>query len=597
MEKTEVETQPTVAQSTPDLPAARLFTIVERDSDTYIQLPHQELRHFIWNQMDEQTLISPSHLYQKDDSDIIKTQRDRGAMFLLDEAIQQWFPWFEEYGTRLFDEGCNLMDDVCDQYADIHDSIVDLGRFLSDSRAKLLAENEHILAGNDVTFARLFYALQKKDLTLCVAHENTRYAGQVRRVVYQPANMFSPRTINVELVIYAHTGKRLKQFRSYFSVFDFEGVSTLKELGITVITDDVKHELIERGKRYIALTSSPSHSAYKGSVVRRNWYTGTEFRASGRVMVDMLAMKTIDPNYRHYFALGSSRDEDDRAAAYIPLTDDVLMCTSPYVYGFSFSAKVWGEMLVDTISDIKFRADAYDQLVLQDDIKEMLIALVDNPNSTGHDFIDGKGGGTIFLLAGSPGVGKTLTAEAIAEKLQQPLYMVGVGELGTDVEALEKHLRDILDIATSWGAVLLLDEADIFMEERDDINIERNAMVGVFLRMLEYYQGTLFLTTNRAKSIDDAFYSRISLAIKYEDLTEDNRNIIWSNILGLYTKEANVDLSHVDIFQLANFDINGRQIKNVARIVISLATRAGTIPTTADFTKVITHVMKFKKDA
>lgn len=596
MEKTEVETQ-SMVQIDPAPPVTRLFTIVERDSDTYIQIPNEKLRHFIWNQMDDQTLVNAVHLYQKDDSDIVKIQRDRGAVFLLDEAIQQWFPWFEEYGTRLFDEDCDLMDDVCDQYAAIHKAIIDLGGFLLESRTKLLAENEHVLAGNDVTFARLFYALQKKDLTLCVNHENTRYAGQVRRVSYQPANMFTPRTINVELVIYVHTGKRLKQFRSYFTVVDFEGVSNLKDLGITVITDEVKRELVERGKRYIALTANPSHVAYKGSVVRRNWYTGTEFRASGRVMVDMLAMRTIDPNYRHYFALGSSRDEDDRASTEIPLTDDVLMCTSPYVYGFSFSAKVWGEMLVDNISDIKFRTDAYDRLVLDNDIKEMLIALVDNPNSTGHDFIDGKGGGTIFLLAGSPGVGKTLTAEAIAEKLQQPLYMVGVGELGTDVEALEKHLRDILDIATSWGAVLLLDEADIFMEERDDVNIERNAMVGVFLRMLEYYQGTLFLTTNRAKSIDDAFYSRISLAIKYEDLTEDNRNIIWSNILGLYTNEADVDLSHVDIFQLAKFDINGRQIKNVARIVISLANRAGTIPTTADFTKVINHVMKFKKDA
>jgi len=59
--------------------------------------------------------------------------------------------------------------------------------------------------------------------------------------------------------------------------------------------------------------------------------------------------------------------------------------------------------------------------------------------------------------------------------------------------------------------VLLLDEADIFMEQRSESDIKRNAMVGIFIRLLEYYQGILFLTTNRSGGLDQAFASRISV--------------------------------------------------------------------------------------
>ena len=66
-----------------------------------------------------------------------------------------------------------------------------------------------------------------------------------------------------------------------------------------------------------------------------------------------------------------------------------------------------------------------------------------------------------ILLHGDLGVGKTLTAEAIAELLHRPLYSVAVGELGTDTAQLEKSLRQILDVAQIWNAVVLIDEADL----------------------------------------------------------------------------------------------------------------------------------------
>ena len=89
------------------------------------------------------------------------------------------------------------------------------------------------------------------------------------------------------------------------------------------------------------------------------------------------------------------------------------------------------------------------------------------------------------MLHGPPGVGKTLTAEAIAELLHKPLYVVSMGELGTTPEALEERLQDVLDLCGPWHALVLIDEAEMLLERRTKSEVVRNAMVCVMLRLLE----------------------------------------------------------------------------------------------------------------
>jgi hypothetical protein len=54
---------------------------------------------------------------------------------------------------------------------------------------------------------------------------------------------------------------------------------------------------------------------------------------------------------------------------------------------------------------------------------------------------------------------------------------------------LERELTVILDLAHTWGAVLLLDEADVVLEARTAQDIHRNALMSIFLKLLEYFQG------------------------------------------------------------------------------------------------------------
>ena len=247
--------------------------------------------------------------------------------------------------------------------------------------------------------------------------------------------------------------------------------------------------------------------------------------------------------------------------------------TVPYVRGYALKNKKWNWFFVSEITSIVFNDNAFSSLVLPEQQKELVNAFVEcqinNQDEQFDDIIAGKGRGIILLLSGPPGVGKTLTAESVAENLRVPLYMMSAGDLGLDPSGIESSLNNILEMVTKWKAVLLLDEADVFLEARGS-DVHRNQMISIFLRILEYYQGILFLTTNRIKDIDEAFQSRIHIAMQYPPLTRESRQLIWQTFVG---EKASV--SQEQLVELAEVDINGRQIKNVLKTARMLAGRKG----------------------
>lgn len=99
-------------------------------------------------------------------------------------------------------------------------------------------------------------------------------------------------------------------------------------------------------------------------------------------------------------------------------------------------------------------------------------------------------------------------------------------------------------------------------------------MVAVFLRHIEYYRGILFLTTNRITTFDEAFLSRIHVALHFNELTTPTKVQIWR----AFIKKAGIsdgDVSAEQIERLAQRDVNGRQIKNTCRTATSLARSRG----------------------
>jgi len=178
---------------------------------------------------------------------------------------------------------------------------------------------------------------------------------------------------------------------------------------------------------------------------------------------------------------------------------------------------------------------------------------------------------------GPPGVGKTLTAESVAKSTGKPLFSIGVSDIGVDSEKAEKNLRRFFKLATEWEAVMLIDEADVFLNSRGqgETNLEKNALVSVLLRVLEYYEGILILTTNRINSFDVAVQCRVHLAVKYQNFNETQISEIYTIFLKQIRDDDNIEdwdsiLSWIKV-ESRSSKFNGRQIRNIVAAALGLA--------------------------
>ncbi|KAK8153385.1 hypothetical protein BKA80DRAFT_257998 [Phyllosticta citrichinensis] len=165
------------------------------------------------------------------------------------------------------------------------------------------------------------------------------------------------------------------------------------------------------------------------------------------------------------------------------LDSELYAIGNSVVIGFSFGTKQWdknpGGLGMDYCHDIAWGNECFRDLVLDKDKKTLVQALVTQHSSKTFDDI---------------------VAKAISEETRKPLYAASAGELGTNPADVDKRLTEVLELARRWGAVLLLDEADVFLQRRSDADI--------------YYKGILVLTTNRIGAFDDAFENQDCISNK-----------------------------------------------------------------------------------
>ncbi|KIJ36812.1 hypothetical protein M422DRAFT_113825, partial [Sphaerobolus stellatus SS14] len=183
---------------------------------------------------------------------------------------------------------------------------------------------------------------------------------------------------------------------------------------------------------------------------------------------------------------------------------------------------------------------------------------------------------------GPPGVGKTLAAEAISEKLEKPLYTIRAGDMTRDTyiadsggdyaSVIDATLSKALAVAASWNAIVLIDEADIFLHKRSISDLSRSAVVAVFLHHLEYYQGILILTTNRISTYDPAVKSRIHLMLDFNDLSESGRRALWEKFMEKAREKAQEKAQEkAKEKSITKLPYNGREIKNTVQLAQLLA--------------------------
>ncbi|KAI1291191.1 P-loop containing nucleoside triphosphate hydrolase protein [Xylaria venustula] len=410
----------------------------------------------------------------------------------------------------------------------------------------------------------------------------------------------------------------------------------------------MREKCIEEGRLYWELLKKPTYMEYDGQLVNcssgNGQCAGPTGHLRGRIICDAVGFDRFytsspDLNGSHRTALNSSRLGSPLPPALDHLPRSLPRCgcdacgkardptqgnDGPYagfkdldatidtppksevfyhvlsniIPGFVPNSRRWACVSLAYLKPITTHRDAFKDLVLDNEIKMTVKALIGKLATEVHgsllpwntDFVQNKGEGRIFLLHGAPGVGKTSTAECIAESTNRPLIAITSGDLGVDAHRVEENLRYFLDLGQRYGALLLLDEADVYLERRRSKDITRNGLVSTFLRALEYYRGVLFLTTNRVQAFDSAFLSRIHVALHYKNLRDEDRERIWAQTFERIERESSgtvristaartllLNSSSADASKDGNnrrirsLKWNGREIRNAMQMMLAMA--------------------------
>lgn len=243
----------------------------------------------------------------------------------------------------------------------------------------------------------------------------------------------------------------------------------------------------------------------------------------------------------------------------------------PFLQVFSLQSHEYLIGFVNQFTEYVYDKTAFSKLIIPENQKNIISKLVQVQRESCEDIISGKQGGLFILCSGPPGCGKTLTAEVYSEYSERALYKISCTELGTDLTSIEKNLVKILTQTVRWNAILLLDEVDVYVHKRGN-SLTQNAIVGVFLKVAEYFRGTCFMTTNLAETVDEAMLSRTIAHIRYEYPNSDQVAQIVDVLSTQYGMTVQPEV--LDLLNLYRFEktspVSGRDIKGLLRLLKKL---------------------------
>ncbi|KAF5562936.1 TOB3 (member of AAA-ATPase family) [Fusarium napiforme] len=502
---------------------------------------------------------------------------------------------------------------------------------------------------------RTAWTLFPKDSTVYSYGMNSEFIAKVDGTEYDTNDGVKQLVLSVKVM--AFNGEEFVWRKSSLTINEFAGNKPIRDLRhypfeMHPEKDAIEQRLLSRGHKVLDLQGL-AYCSYNGIAIHAKEKSVEKHNVECRVLVDVVGfnkyhlaqgkrenkdpeIEVVDvsnrrrkqdlaeakPEGKHPKTQQKRLNEEDQAKnkeELLKRPKDLAFMTE-LIGGYALKNKLWVFFYVEDLEPIVWNDQAYSHLVFDEQQKDLVLSFVENhslangPNTAMEDVIVGKGQGLIMLLSGPPGTGKTLMAEAIADRSHRPLFYLQAEDLGINAAALGANIKRVFEMATEWNAVILLDEADVFMAERNPNDIHRNELVSIFLRELEYYRGIIFLTTNLYHTIDTAFRSRVSLHLLFKSLTREARETVWRKFLRRLSDSNRVTdvtdespatgsttprndgtddnvggeitaaygdkpLDDEDIRELSLWQLNGREIKTAIKMVRSWCDHKGYVMT------------------
>ncbi len=187
------------------------------------------------------------------------------------------------------------------------------------------------------------------------------------------------------------------------------------------------------------------------------------------------------------------------------------------------------------------------------------------------------GRGLCALFYGSPGTGKTMAVQVMANELGLDLYRIDLSQLTSKyIGETQKNISTLFEKAKNINAMLFFDEADSMFAKRSEVRDSNdryaNADTAFLLQKLEDFEGIAILATNYVNNIDDAFKRRIKFMINFVFPTAEVRLRLWKSIL---PPGARVDEPLDWEFFAERFELSGSNIKEILTNAAYLAASEG----------------------
>ncbi|EKM58422.1 uncharacterized protein PHACADRAFT_252732 [Phanerochaete carnosa HHB-10118-sp] len=470
--------------------------------------------------------------------------------------------------TQLEDKLRELEEAEDPQDQDLVEGIQAALRFVREDLTGTIQDYNALISQQQITFEYL-WALFRPNVYVYAYHDATdqHFVAHARKLTYGRTQTGTYAKVECDIIARDYVDFGLASYD--FEIQQFAGARSIHELPVYPLEYYPGHEAlyrdaVSRGQRYADLRLH-CYQHHGIATVHVDSETNLKLTINERIMIDVESF--FEFGHQRRFAPEVYRELDPEQLS----EEELLICT-PVVLGFCFTTKLWGAFAIDRIAEVDWSEEPFERLVMGKQKKHLIRSLVTQHTSQQNfdDVVAGKGRGLVGLLCGPPGCGKTLTAEAVAEIAKKPLYAVSAGELGTSPLSADSSLRRVLQLGERWDAVVLLDEADVFLQERDKTDVSRNALVSIFLRRVEYYPGILIFTTNLIKQIDPAFESRIHFCMMYSELDFASRKQVWRTFLAK-AGIADAEIGEHNLVRLSQKQLNGRQIKNAVGTAKSIA--------------------------
>ncbi|KAL9001648.1 MAG: hypothetical protein Q9188_005386 [Gyalolechia gomerana] len=369
-----------------------------------------------------------------------------------------------------------------------------------------------------------------------------------------------------------------------FEIPEFDGLMKITDLCVYPLKyhqklDKIKQQLIDNGKAYERLMGF-HHKQYQGVALDGH----QPFYIDSRIIVDPDGYKRYFPGHdmvlkplKNHSTNDESLEESDVSSEdskatekkVMPaLTDDQLMLCGWSVKGYSLRNKCWLDLFVDKIKDIEWDERAWDNVVLESELKDLVFSLTSG-HRRNHKGLQSKG--LNILLSGPTGTGKTFTVKSVAEVLHAPLFHVTPADVDLDTKSpdLESPFTGILEMCGRWNAILVFDQQTQGALD-DQLDDDQGREYSLLLDALESHSSALFVTCNAVAEdcLDQRLLSRFHVDVQIPELTSATREHIWRKCL-----ESQKDYSYfVNANILADWRLNGREIANAVTAAMTLTT-------------------------